>query len=110
MRKISAIIATLFVASTMAHGHKKAAQGSWPDIKYLTTFKTQGSLFTYNNDKLTPFQGATANILVDGDRNKIMVRAKVQVPLFGSADANVLVDLTAGSALAQVPFLGICQK
>ena len=110
MRKISAVIAALLVASTMAHGQKKAAQSSWPDIKYLTTFKAQGTLYTYKNSKLAPFQGASANLLVDGDRNKAMVRAKVQVPLFGAIDANALVDFTAGTAIAQVPFLGICEK
>ena len=41
MRKIAAIIASLFVASALGHGHKKeskVAAPSWPDIKYHTTF------------------------------------------------------------------------
>jgi hypothetical protein len=106
---ISAIIASFFVALTMAHGHKKAAQGSWPDIQYLMTYKTQASLFKYKNEQLKPFQGGNiANILVDADRNKVMIRAKIQIPLFGGVDANALVDLNAGSTIAQVPFLSIC--
>jgi molybdopterin-binding protein len=38
-----------------------------------------------------------------------MVKAKVKVPFIGAVDANVLVDLNKGSAIASVPFLGVCK-
>jgi hypothetical protein len=41
MRKITAIVASLLVASALGHGHKKEAKATvaaWPDVKYYTTF------------------------------------------------------------------------
>lgn len=110
MRKITALISALLVASAYAHGHQKAAQTRWPDINTYTTFKASGSVYTWINGKLVPYNGASAKLLVDGDRSKAMIRARAQVPLFGTVDSNMLVDFKQGYVITQVPFLGICEK
>ncbi len=46
--------------------------------------------------------------MVDSEKNKAMIRAKIDVPLFGSVDANLLIDFTKGEALTQIPFLSVC--
>ena len=54
MRKIAAILSTLLVASALGHGHKKEANVTaevWPDIKYLTTFTMDVSLYGWVNDR-----------------------------------------------------------
>ena len=87
MKKIAAIASTLLLASVYGHGQQKAAKGAsaWPDIKYLTTFKSTGSVYEWDNGKLVPYQGTsfTFKLLVDGDRNKAMVRGRVQIPIYG---------------------------
>lgn len=83
---------------------------AWPTLHLFETFKTDASLFQWDGAKLTPFKDITATIKVDSGRNKIMINAKVALPLVGKVDADVLVDPTAGMAYEYVPFLGLCQK
>ena len=54
MRKIAAIVSTLLVASALGHGHKKEANVTaevWRDIKILTTFKMDVSLYGWVYDR-----------------------------------------------------------
>lgn len=81
----------------------------WPVVDTYTTFKASVQLYTWDNTTLTPYKDVSADLKVDAGRNKIKADAKVSIPIFGSINAQVLVDLTGGFALEYVPFLGVCQ-
>lgn len=109
MRKITAFVSALLVASTYASHHTHTVS-DWPAIKTATTFKTSAVVNTWDGKTLKPYQGATANVIVDSERNKAIAHAKVSVPVFGKVDAHVLLDFTKGALLLNVPFISLCQQ
>ena len=98
-------IAALASANTIVTSDANAA---WPALNTYYTFKAATELYTWDGSKLESLKGITADLKVDSVRNKIKADAKVTVPIFGSINAQVLIDLTAGTALEYVPFLGVC--
>jgi hypothetical protein len=92
-----------------ASSHVVTSDNGWPDIKLYTTFKTSVEVYTWDGKTLTSFKDIKADAKVDGDRNKAAVSAKVTVPIFGTIDAQAVVDFTTGQAIEYVPFLGLCQ-
>jgi hypothetical protein len=106
MQKILAValLAALATANTVV-----TADNGWPDITLYDTFKTSVSMWSWDGKTLVSLKDITANLKVDADRNKVYSAAKVTVPIFGTIDAQAVIDFTTGQALEYVPFLGLCQ-
>ncbi len=60
-------------------------------------------------NQLTPVQNIDAKILVDAQKNKIMIHANLAMPPLGDVQAEILIDLNGGFALTHVPSLEVCQ-
>lgn len=107
MRKILAAASLAVLALAKHHHHQVEAR---PELNLYTTFKSDVSLHTWDGTTLKPYKGITATAKVDGDRNKVKVDAKVQVPIFGKVSAEVLFDMNDGSVKEYIPMLKLCQK
>jgi len=103
MRRIYFTLAALFAVAT------SYAKSAVPEINIPSSFKVVGSVNSWDGSKLTSVQGATGTLFADSQRNKALIHQKVEVPLFGLADAKVLIDFTTGEALTHIPFLSVCQ-
>ena len=103
MRRIYFTLASLFAVAT------SYAKSAVPEIKIPSSFKVVGSVNSWDGSKLTSVQGATGTLFADSQRNIALIHQKVEVPLFGLADAKVLIDFTTGEALTHIPFLSVCQ-
>ena len=112
MNKIFAIGSLVLGAFAHTHHHSNEAVqvAAWPELDLFTTFKADVTLHTFDGKKLKPFKGISATAKVDGDRNKIHVDAKVEVPVFGKIPAEILIDSKAGKLQLYVPMLKMCQE
>jgi hypothetical protein len=109
MNKIFAFGSLLLGAFAHTHNHVHEVS-AWPPLNLYTTFKADVTLHQFDGKTLKPFKGISAFTKVDGDRSKIHIDAKVQVPVFGKVDAEILIDTMAGTAQLYVPMLNICQQ
>ena len=108
-KTVSAAALLLATVVTAKHHHVHQTTDVWPPVKYETTFKSSVDVQSWDGAKLSPFMGGTsADLIVDSGRNKIAAKAKVTVPIFGKVDANIVVDLTKGVALIQIPLIWLC--
>ena len=116
-KKIFALSAVTFLATAKFSIFRRAEPepveevvGAWPEIVSYTTFKADFSAFTWDGSKLKAYKDLTGSAMVDSERNKVKVNAKVQVPLIGHTSAEILVDFENQHVLEYVPLLKICQK
>jgi len=100
----------LSVLALVACNLSLSQQADWPSVNVASTFNSTISLYTWDGSNLNHLQDAQAVLLVDAVRNKAMLHSKIQVPLFGSINADMLVDFTNGSTMMYTPFLGLCER
>lgn len=107
MRKIAALITPALLAVSAFGKHRQTDPTKWPEINTYTNFETYGRLEML--ERLYPGYSASGLVAVDSDRNQVMLRATIGVPLF-KFDAGVLFDFNKGSALVDLPGINLCQK
>lgn len=118
MFKLLAVSGFAYVATAFPHFRKQHIEvkeqtaAAWPDVNLFTTFKSDISLHQWDGSKLKPFKDITATAMLDSERNKIRLDAKVQIPLIGHAAAVIVLDLNvdAPAVYEHVPLLKLCQK
>jgi hypothetical protein len=113
MFKIITLSTIAVLSSALPFFHRRNQQqavATWPELDLLTTFKADVSLHTWDGKALKAYKDITATAKVDGDRNKVKLDAKVQIPLMGHVSAQVLVDLNGQTVYEYVPLLKLCQK
>ncbi len=104
LQMMAVLLSAVFVSSK----HHIYQLDPWPSVNVFTTFQANTSLYTWDGSSLSPLQDTTAVLLVDSTRNKAILHGKIQVPLFGSINADLLVDFTQALTLTYTPFLGLC--
>lgn len=112
MKKITTILSAAFLAVSVVCGKHLVDPKKWPAIKTHTTFKAETTLHFIKDllgRDLGPYSSASAQILVDSDRNQAVINGKLTLPV-GKFDARVLLDLNKGSALINLPDINLCQR
>ena len=103
MKSISLLFAMLGVSSLVSG---QAA----PELKIPSSFKAVGSLNTWDGSKLSQFYVEEGTILVDSKKNKVMVQATIDLPIYGPSKALVVIDFKNRESLTHVPSQKICSR
>lgn len=106
MRKILALFTTALLAVS-AFGRHHNTPTHWPEVNTYTSFETSGRLELV--EVFHPGYRAHGRVLVDSERNQVMLHATIGVPVL-TFDANFLFDFNKGSALINLPGINLCQK
>ena len=73
------------------------------------TFWVKALAYKWDGTNLNPLQNFDGTILVDSQRNKVMIHANITVVPTGVIYADILLDFTEGFAMISIPQLETCQ-
>lgn len=102
---IVSLLLSVYSRSTAAKHHAH----EWPPIHHETIFSSKIHVYQLSESKIEPFKHMQGQVLVDSSRNQMKGELKIELPLFGLINWEILMDFSSGWALTYIPLIDLCE-